>query len=44
MPDPCAGVLNNPWCPLNPTQPNAAGHGVERPDARLAPQPVLQDA
>jgi hypothetical protein len=44
MPDPCAGVPNNPWCPLNPTQPNAAGHGVERPDARLAPQPVLQDA
>jgi hypothetical protein len=35
MPNPCAGVPNNPWCPFNPLAPLASRSQVERPDARV---------
>ena len=34
MPNPCAGVPNNPWCPSNPGTPGALRHGFEAPNAR----------
>jgi hypothetical protein len=40
MPDPCAGVPQNPWCPLNPASPVASAPSFERPNAR--PQAALR--
>jgi hypothetical protein len=40
MPNPCAGVPQNPWCPLNPAVPVASSGSAERPNAR--PQPAVR--
>ncbi|HEY2167786.1 MAG TPA: hypothetical protein VGH01_11510 [Jatrophihabitantaceae bacterium] len=34
MPNPCAGVPQNPWCPNNPPSPQLSAHGHESPNAR----------
>jgi hypothetical protein len=34
MPNPCAGVPGNPWCPSNPLAPVAARSGNEKPNAK----------
>lgn len=44
MPDPCAGVPQNPWCPDNPPAPSAAAAAHDLPDARLQPAVMLSSA
>ena len=42
MPNPCAGVPQNPWCPNNPPAPALSAHGHELPNAR--PQAAVRPA
>jgi hypothetical protein len=42
MPDPCAGVPANPWCPSDPPAPSVASRSHEQPNVR--PQPAVRPA